>query len=120
MSKEGATDRIELPRSGQLPLRIIAAPIATSSSQTASATRWTEMTLYRTGDDRYVVAITGRSVHEGEVDRYMVAVCETPAEVIDAVRRKGRFTTVALDFLEQASSIDSEIADAAAEDLEKP
>lgn len=46
-------------------------------------TRWMELSLYKTAGGNLVAQTVGRSLWQGEVDRYKVKICKTEQEVID-------------------------------------
>lgn len=99
-----------LERDNDVPLVFNGTILARSSSGQLGRERWTELTLYRTESDKYVVSIVGRSIHEDEFDRYTVRVVKTPQEVRKALHRKGDhgkyLTYVALDLLDMAARHD--------------
>ncbi len=55
---------------------------ANSLLSDANATRWTELSLYKTVGERYICHSMGHSRYDGEQTRYSGKVCETIDEVI--------------------------------------
>ena len=58
--------------------------IAFSSSKTidgARSQRWHELRLFKTEGGKYVCQQVGRTIWQGETDRFSVAVCDTDEEV---------------------------------------
>ena len=53
-----------------------------SSESTGSPGRWTVLDLYRTEGGNYVAVQIGRTIWEGERDRFSAQVCANPAEVM--------------------------------------
>ncbi|MCL4499576.1 MAG: hypothetical protein M1335_04960, partial [Chloroflexi bacterium] len=51
--------------------------------------RWTEIEVYRTDSELYVVAIQGRTLWQGEHDRHAATVCDSPEEVYKALTLEG-------------------------------
>lgn len=70
--------------------------------------RWTEIDIYVTDTDKWVVVVAGCTVVDGEEDREVITICETPEDVQEAVRvRSSRVITgTATDALAQAASND--------------
>lgn len=84
---------ITLPRDGDRDLRFTGELIAEASSSannvrsdySGAPGRWAELALYRTASGKLVAQEVGRTQWEGEHDRHSAWVCETEAEVIDAL-----------------------------------
>jgi hypothetical protein len=56
--------------------------LTASVTSDVNATRWTELSLYKTVGEKYICHSIGYSRHEGEQTRYSGKVCETTDEVI--------------------------------------
>lgn len=86
--------------------------------------RWTEIRIYRTADERWVVEQVGRSVLPGEVDRVTAHECRAPARVRAVLERRdkrtpdqrGGLTKIAITALEEAGSRDERLRRALAND----
>ena len=76
-----------LKRDGDRSLTFEGVMLASASSRRGSASRWFEVSLYRTAAGSYVVAGVGRSDVDGETDRHWVEVVDRPADVVEALKR---------------------------------
>lgn len=75
-------------RDGEPDLAFVGWELAHASSQRIngpSSTRWTELALYLTQSGRLVVESMGRTLWEGEVDRYEAHICDGAEEVVEAL-----------------------------------
>lgn len=89
-----------------------------TSDPDSTKPRWTEISLYRTAGGTYLIAGTGVSDVEGEVDVPWLNVQRAAKDVIRALARRDKrtgttyLTNVARDVLTAAAKNDPEIADA--------
>lgn len=67
-------------------LRFTGELLGSASSAREGKTRWAELRIFRTEGGQYVVAGVGRTIVDGELDRFWARVCKTPDEVVDAIR----------------------------------
>ncbi len=70
--------------------------------------RWTEIVIYLTDSDKWIVLNAGCSDVPGETDKEAFYICSTPEEVQDAVMIKpaGVITTTAATALRRAAEAD--------------
>lgn len=101
-----ATFRI--PRPGQVDLAFNGTLLTDQSSQD-DRPRWTEIRIYRTESGKWVTEQVGRSEVRGEVDRYAVAVCDTPVTVRTSLQPNGYLTELALEALDRAAEADPDL-----------
>jgi len=99
-----------VPRDGDIDLELNGERLAFSSSAERGKPRWFELTIYRSGSGRWVVAGAGRTTMPDEVDRFWARVCTSPAEVLEALYRRGEggryLTHTAREALEDAAERD--------------
>lgn len=79
---------VEIPRTGDVPLSFRGEPIAFESSRRAAgekATRWHEITAYRTEEGRYVLHVGWRSTWRGEAKGDAALVLGTLADAEEVV-----------------------------------
>lgn len=81
--------------------------------------RWTEVRVYRTVSDRWVVERTGQSRLEGEVPLVRATACDTPADVRRAITSTHRdnpsryyVTDVAYEAVRLAAEADPRLTEA--------
>ena len=82
--------RCVVERDGKRDLGFVGEVLAEASSRRwsePSELRWTEITICRTEDGRYVVAVVGRTCWQGEKDRFSAEVCDTAEAVLAALER---------------------------------
>lgn len=78
--------------------------------------RWADISIYRTTTGKWVVAQIGKTREPDGEERGVVRVCETPAEVLAALRhREGYLTKVNLEALEMAQDLDHDLDEASEE-----
>lgn len=86
-------------------------------------TRWTEVRIYRlSSGEGWVTETVGKSRRRGEVDLPRVALCRSPEEVRDSLRRKPGSSdkyiiNAALDALDEAAEKDSRLLPATVEKI---
>ena len=101
------TKTYTLRRDGARDLRFTGELIASASSwhhQGPRNTRWTELRLYLLDDGRHVLETVGRTLWEGETDRYRADVAGAdPEAVIETVEHEdGRLGRLGRDLLLEA------------------
>jgi hypothetical protein len=107
-----------LERAGAKHLRFNGELLAAASSREATSERWTDLALYRTAANSYVVSVIGRTTRDGETDRHAAHVADGPARVLQALqRRDGTLTNLAKRLLKDAAEADSVFVDVLVEDL---
>lgn len=107
-----------VPRHNNLDLVFEGELLGFVSSQERGSTRWSELRLYKTENNRYVVEQVGKSAIPGEVDKINVRIADNPEEVKRALRRKDNieyFTLLALDLLAVAAEKDPALSAAMTE-----
>lgn len=72
---------MRLPRTGELDLEFDGCEIARSSSRRDNSPRWTEIVVYKTKSDKWVINIVGRSEVSGEINRSTCVVCYEAKDV---------------------------------------
>jgi hypothetical protein len=75
-------EEVTVFRDGEKNLRFVGELLASASSrshQGPRSQRWQELTLYRTQGGKFVAARVGRTIWQGEVDRYEAVVGDTAA-----------------------------------------
>lgn len=80
-------------RDGERDLRFDGYLLGQASSEHGSNgqhTRWTEIKIFRTKGEQYVVAVLGLTQWEGEHGRYSAKVCQTPEEVVTYLTQEER------------------------------
>jgi hypothetical protein len=103
-----------LERAGAKHLRFNGELLAAASSRDATSERWTDLALYRTAANSYVVSVIGRTTLDGETDRH----ADRPARVLQALqRRDGTLTNLAKRLLEDAAKADPLFIDVLVEEL---
>lgn len=77
-------EEIEIENDDAPNIRFRGEKLATATNNDAynKLSRWTVMKLWKTQGGMYICQIIGHTIWQGEVDRYKVKVCTTPAEVI--------------------------------------
>lgn len=90
--------------------------LANATTASEGKSRWSEMALYVTSDNKYVVHGVGKSNVAGETDRSWVMVCDTPAGLITALTRRSDgveyMPHVNQLLLDRAAMIDDNVSDA--------
>lgn len=82
-------EEFTLARTGDAPLRLRGVLLAEGDSERRGGndtTRHHELAVYRTGSGRYVVRIAYRTTWQGEGERLLAIICDTPDDVIACVR----------------------------------
>lgn len=109
-------------RDGARDLAFEGTVLATASSRRQYGkdnTRWTEMTLYRLKSGKYVLAVVGRTLWQGEIDRHAGTVCETPQAVLAAMTQDdGYLSGLAKATLAEAAEADPGFAAILLEEVE--
>jgi hypothetical protein len=77
-----------LHRENDVDIAFTGTLLADVSSRIDSAERWTEIRIYRTDSNKYVVEQVGKSIVEDEVDRRKVHIVRTPDCIRKVLRRK--------------------------------
>lgn len=72
-------------RDGARQLSFEGTLLGTASSRRDDKERWIEITIYRTGSGRYIVAGVGRTVVVGENDRCWAHVSDTAEGVVESL-----------------------------------
>lgn len=107
---------LERPRNAALDFEgwLLASASSRRPPTPERADRWTEVNLYRTITERWVVETHGRSNEPGETTRTRVTVCETAQEVYEALRHPSslRVPGVFFDALRDAADLDPDLSDA--------
>lgn len=106
--KETNMKKYRLKRDGEKDIQFKGELIGEGSSQSHSgpcSNRWTEIDIYRTEGGKYVVSIIGRTCWQGETDRFQAVICDTPADVVDAMRQDGYLSRVAKEALDELSHL---------------
>jgi hypothetical protein len=107
-----------LERAGAKHLRFNGELLAEATSQDATSIRWTDLALYRTAANAYVVSAIGRTTREGETERHSAHVCEGPGRVLKALQRSdGNLTNLAKQLLEDAGKVDPDFIDVLIEEI---
>lgn len=75
-----------LTRTGYPPLRFQGEMIAEADTEQRQALRWYKAEIYRSEAGKLVVFVGFRSNWEGEAEHDWVTVCDTPAQVAEALR----------------------------------
>lgn len=110
-------DRYRLPRPGQLDLAFEGVLLADISSRDEEhQERWSEIRIYKTSTEKYVTEMIGKSIVRGERDRVQIHVADTPAEVIEGLKRTRPsdglryLTNLGLEALDMAAEKDPALA----------
>jgi hypothetical protein len=107
-----------LQRAGAKHLRFNGELLAEATSQDATSVRWTDLALYRTAANAYVVSAIGRTTREGETERHSAHVCEGPGRVLKALQRSdGNLTNLAKQLLEDVGKVDPAFIDVLVEEI---
>lgn len=69
-------------RDNEPNLRFTGVKLAVASDKDSRSTRWFVLRLYKTKGGKYVCSRIGKTLWDGEVDRYSGAVCANASEVI--------------------------------------
>ncbi len=104
------TKSYTVERDGERDLMFMGVMLAEASSWRCngpSQNRWTEIAVYQTSAGKYVVAIVGRTIWQGEHDRHEAHVCATPGEVVDAMRQDGCLSRLAKEVLDELAAVDA-------------
>lgn len=110
-----------IARNGQVPLNFEGWLLAETSSRKTwkwdKAQRWSEVRIWRTVSDQWVVETAGMSDHPGEDIRQRVTVTDTPDGVLEALKHPGsrRVQGNFYDALVAASDVDRELRPALTE-----
>lgn len=94
-----------LTRDGERDLRFtgrILADVSSHSYRGDSQNRWTELALYQTKAGKYVVQSVGRTIWEGENNRYSATVCDDTEKVIETLTIEGYLSALAKELLDEA------------------
>ena len=67
-----------------------------------NSSRWTEIDIYKTEGGSHIVQVTGRTCWQGEVNKFVVHVCNTETSVIDALTQDGCISNLAKEALAEA------------------
>jgi hypothetical protein len=81
------------------------ADVSSHSHEGPRQNRWTEICLYRTQGGKFVAWIVGRTCWQGESDRYEAHVCDTEADLIEALKQEdndGYLSDLAKEALDEA------------------
>ena len=82
------TTRHTVERDGDRDLRFDGRLVASATSHHHEGprnTRWTELELYETAGGQFVAAEIGKSLSQGEINRYAAWVCDDHEAVIEAL-----------------------------------
>lgn len=94
---------IKLTRDGDKDVMFTGELLAKGSSRKNDSTRWTEIRLFKSKAGNYIASVVGRSLWEGEHNRYQVHLCGSSTEsVIEALREEGHLGWLAKDVLAEA------------------
>jgi hypothetical protein len=103
---------IHVKRDGQRDLKFEGELIAEVSSHVSRGerqNRWTEMALYKSQSGKFVVAIKGITIWQGEHDRYRGHVCGSTTQLVGTLiedNGEGKLSWLAKELLDKAG-IDS-------------
>ena len=101
-------------RDGPRELHFTGALLSQSSSFRPSKDRWVEFEIYRTDSGKFVIARVGRTIVDGENDRYWARVSDTAEGVIETLYLEDAdgvryLTNVTQRLLEEAARNDEDI-----------
>ena len=104
-----------IERDGDMPLRFSGTAVGTASSYEPGKDRWTELTLYRTTSEKYVLHEEGMTDVDGEEDRSTGWAADDAAALIASLykenaRGKRYLTRTAIGLIESAAERDDAIA----------
>lgn len=102
-------DKYTLRRDDGADVRLAGERIARVSSYDTQRhggdTRWTELDLYRTAKGKLICHEIGRTIWQGERDRYAVHVCDNEAQLISALGQgwlaKALYSSAGIDAAEE-------------------
>lgn len=77
---------------GQTTTQFDGEHIAHVSSNSPSKQRWTEFDLFISSDDEWILQGIGRTLVQGEKDRYWAVVSKDPNDVLEALWVRSRAT----------------------------
>jgi hypothetical protein len=106
-----------LRRDGAPPLRFLGRLITESTSRRNDSTRWTDVSVYRSQSGKWILQTIGRTIWEGEVDRYSVIHGDSAADLIKKIETKDCMTHTIQMCLESAAEVEEEMKKAYGEDL---
>lgn len=72
-------------KQGEKVLRFEGEKIAFRTSELPSKDRWTEVTVFLTTFDEWVIQVTGKSRISGETDRNKFIISKDPVDVLNAI-----------------------------------
>lgn len=107
-------DRYTIERDGQAPLAFDGFYLGGKSSRRDDKSRWTEIHIYVTEGDKFVVHVAGMSVVPGEVARNTVSVHEDAVSMVKGMAKRHGLSFVARGALEEAAELDDEVREALA------
>lgn len=102
-------DRHTIERDGQPPLAFDGFYLGSGSSRRDDKPRWTEIHIYVTEGDKFVVHVAGMSNVPGEVARNTVSVHDDAASMVKGMARRHGLSFVARCALEEAAEMDDEV-----------
>ncbi len=86
--------------------------LGSATSHSPSKSFWTEITVYRTVGQQYVVHINGATSVPGKVQRHTVNVYKTASEVIvGLIGKNGNMSALAYETLDMAADDDVELCE---------
>lgn len=104
------TEPVVVKRDNNVDLKFNGVLLSGTSSRRPGQDRWTDLSLYRTDNGKYVIVSIGRSVVPGERDRNSAYLVDTAAGVRKSLLRYGKtgpyLTRQALALLETAGKVD--------------
>jgi hypothetical protein len=106
-----------LDRPGQVPLSFDGWRIGHFDSRTTMTEhqlkyrdRWADVSIYRTTTGKWVVAQIGKTREPGRRERGVITVCETPSDVLEALKkREGYVSKTNMTALQDAMENDPEL-----------
>ena len=116
-------ETIVLPRTGLKDLRFKGELLGAASGRVIAGkeqTRWTDISIYRTESEQYVVAESHITCWQGESNQYTAEVCDVAENVVHCLADNDYgyiMTDAAKEALEEAAEVDPSFRDVMYEDI---